>query len=359
MDIAKIDENFKIETSLQQPGIRFYNIDDPPFKIYGVFKENEFYRRIPQKIAEKISRGVSRLHTHTAGGRIRFITDSPYVAINVKTGRVGRMSHFTLIGSAGFDIYVRENGKEIYSGSFMPPYGMTDSFEQLIEFKNNTYAAPQRKLREITINMPTYTEVKEVYVGLDENSVLEPPTPYAIEKPIVYYGHSITQGGCATRPGYVYSSILSRRFHCDFINLGFSGNAKGEKEIADYIAGLDMKLFVYDYDYNAPDADFLRSTHEKMFRIIRQAHPSIPIIMLSTTPKLQYAGSNEERVQIIYTTYQNALKSGDKNVYFINASQVCDESDGHSGATVEGSHLNDIGFVCLANALEEVMKPLL
>ena len=207
--------------------------------------------------------------------------------------------------------------------------------------------------------MPTYSEVKELCIGLEESATVQAPSPYIHEKPVVYYGHSITQGGCASRPGYVYPSILSRRFHCDFINLGFSGSAKGELAMAEYVAGLDMKLLVYDYDHNAPTADFLRDTHERMFKIIRNAQPNLPVIMLTTTPKLQYAGSNEERVEIVRSTYRNALESGDQNVYFLNGSAVCDESDGHAGATVEGSHLNDIGFRCLANALAEIMDPLL
>ena len=359
VDIARIDKNFKIETAIKQPGIRFYSIEQPPFRIYGVCKENGMYRRMPEGVAKSISGGVYNLHAHTAGGRVRFVTDSPYVAIHVKMGAIGRMSHFTLIGSAGFDMYVRENGREVYSGSFCPPYSIKDEFEGYVEFKNNTYEKPLRRIREITINMPTYSEVKEMYIGLDEGSVVQAPSPYIYEKPVVYYGHSITQGGCASRPGYVYPSILSRRFHCDFINLGFSGSAKGEIAMAEYIAGLDMKLMVYDYDYNAPNPDFLRDTHERMFKIIRNAQPELPIIMLTTTPKLQYAGSNVERVDVVYATYWNARQNGDKNVYFLNGSTVCDESDGPVGATVEGSHLNDIGFQCLANALEEIMKPLI
>lgn len=359
VEIAKIDRNFKIETSITQEGLRFYNIDEPPFCIHGVFKEDGKYRRMPAEAARNISDGVFALHTHTAGGRIRFVTDSPYVAIKVCYGEVGKMPHFTLIGSAGLDMYVREDGKEIYSGSFTPPYDVTDGFEQLIEFKNDYFAAPEKKRREITINMPTYSEVKDIYIGLDENALLAPPSPYRNEKPIVYYGHSITQGGCASRPGYVYPSVLSRRFHCDFVNLGFSGSAKGETAMAEYIAGLDMKVLVYDYDHNAPNVEFLRQTHGRMFETIRSAQPDLPIIMLTTTPKLQYLGSNGERVAVVYDTYRQAVANHDKNVYFINGSTVCDESDGHAGATVEGSHLNDVGFQCLANALAEVVESLL
>lgn len=358
-DLARIDANFKIETSIKVEGIHFYNVKEAPFALYGVFWEDGKYRRMPQRIADAVSQGVSVLNSHTAGGRVRFVTDSPYVAISVKMGSVGRMSHFTPIGSAGLDLYVRENGREVYAGSFMPPYDMTDGFDKLIEFKKDTFASPERKRREITINFPTYSEVKELYIGLDGDSYVEAPSPYVFDRPIVYYGHSITQGGCASRPGYVYPSILSRRFHCDFVNLGFSGSAMGEETMAKYLAGLDMKLLVLDYDYNAPDPQYLKKTHERMFRIIRKAQPDLPIILLTTTPKLQYGGSREARIEVVKTTYLHAIERGDSRVRLLIGSEVCDEADGPVGATVEGSHLNDVGFRCLADALGTVMAEFL
>lgn len=357
LDISKIDKNFAINTNIENEDIQFYNVDERPFKIYGIFKENGKYRRMPEKIAKEVSSGVYALHTHTAGGRIRFKTDSPYIAVNVQMDGIGRMTHFPLTGSAGLDFYVREDGMEKYSGTFKPPYDMKDGFEDLIYFKNNKYAQPTRKMREITVNLPPYSEIKDLYIGIENGAVLEEPSPYVNEKPIVYYGHSITQGGCVSRPGYAYPCILSRRFHYDFLNLGFSGSAKGDEKIAEYIAGLDAQMLVYDYDHNAPDVDFLRNTHEKMFKIIRAAKPDLPVIMLTTTPKLYYLGENEERKQVVYQTYMNAVNAGDKNVYFLDGSKVCDECiDGPVGATVEGSHLNDLGFTYLAKALGDLME---
>lgn len=359
-DIAKIDKNFKIETSINIPGLRFYSADEKPFSVYGVFKENGKYRRLPESVAEKVSYGVHGLHANTSGGRIRFATDSPYVAINVRYGHIGRMPHFTLIGSAGFDIYSNEDGKDVYRGSFMPSYDLEGSYEGVVEFKINRWGEDSWKMREITINMPTYTEVLEVYIGLHENAVVREATPYVDgEKPIVYYGHSITQGGCVSRPGYAYPALLSRRFNCNFINLGFSGSALGEDAMAQYIAGLDMKMFVCDYDDNAPSAEHLQNTHESLFKAVRSAHPDMPIIILSTSPKTQYWGSIEQREAIVYQTYKNAVANGDKNVYFVDCFTRLNDYDGHAGATVEGVHLNDIGFTYVAEALAETIEGLI
>lgn len=107
------------------------------------------------------------------------------------------------------------------------------------------------------------------------------PTPYSIEKPIVFYGSSITQGGCASRPGNSYTHIICRWLDANMVNLGFSGNAKGEPEMAELISQIDMGALVMDYDHNAPDAEYLLNTHENFFKIIRSNHPYLPVIFVS------------------------------------------------------------------------------
>ena len=238
-DFLKFDKNFVVETKIKKDDIKFYNALNNPFKIYGVKHENGIFRRMPEEVAKTVSEAVNRIHTQTAGGRIRFKTDSKYIAINAKMINIERFSHFALTGSTGFDLY---DGKRFIK-SFVPPYDIKDGYESLIEFGS-------RKLREITINFPLYSGVQELYIGLMEDAVLEEASPYKNKKPIVYYGSSITQGGCASTPGMSYENIISREFDYDYINLGFSGSAKAEDEMAEYISNLDMSLFVYDYDHH-------------------------------------------------------------------------------------------------------------
>ena len=75
-DISKIDKNFAIKTSIEKDDIVFYDADEEPFKVYGVFRENGRYTRMPADVAKKVSEGVYLLHTNTAGGRVRFTTNS-------------------------------------------------------------------------------------------------------------------------------------------------------------------------------------------------------------------------------------------------------------------------------------------
>ncbi len=349
-DIAKLDKNFKVETKIDKPDIKFYNCEDAPFKIYGVFKEGEVFVRMPMKTARSVSEGVVGLNSMTAGGRIRFVTNSKYVAISVKFGTIHKMPHMALTGIAGFDVFTKSknSSEERYRGTFRPPFEVTDGFEGVIEF-------PDESEKTVTINMPLFSTIKNIYVGLSDKADVSEAPEYTFNKPIVYYGSSITHGGCASKPGSAYQSIISRRFDCDFINLGFSGNAKGEQEMAEYIASLDnMWIFVYDYDHNAPSAEHLESTHEKMFKVIRSAHPNLPIIIMSK-PKYYLPEGDVKRRDVIKRTYDNALASGDKNVYFINGPELM-EPVGDNG-TVDGVHPTDSGFFFMAQRLsEEILK---
>ena len=344
-DISKIDKNFKTQTTIDKTDVRFYDVRQSPFSLHGVSYDGSYYRRLPEATAENVSQRVLALSIHTAGGRVRFRTDSPYVAIRAQLPVIGRMGHFALSGSAGFDLYA----DGCYVKTFVPPFKIEDSIESVIELG-------PAKMREITINFPLYSAVSSLFIGIQEDAALESAAAYRHSKPIVYYGSSITQGGCASRPGNCYTAILSRRLDCDYVNLGFSGSGKGEKEIAEYIAGLDMSVFVYDYDHNAPNAEHLAETHERMFRIIRQKNPTLPVVMLSR-PKFRLTDQEEARLAIIRETFAHAQTAGDRNVYFVDGRTLMDLA-GNEG-TVDGTHPNDLGFASMARTLEPLLESIL
>ena len=341
-NIAQIDKNFQVKTAIDKKDIRFFNACEAPFQINGIFYENGKFRRMPEGIAQTVNEGVCALHANTAGGRVRFKTNSPYVAIYAKMSNIGKMPHFTLCGSAGFDLYEKDK----YKGSFLPPFFIEDGYESVIELGDE-------KSRELTINFPLYSNVDKLYIGISETATILQPTPYKKEKPIVYYGSSITQGGCASRPGNAYQSILSRALNVDYINLGFSGSARAEASMSAYIQSLPMSVFVYDYDHNAPTIGHLIFSHERMFKEFRKAQPSTPIVILS---RPTYYPNEEERkrLQIIKKTYENAIVNGDKNVYFIDGKTLMKEAKGEG--TVDGCHPNDLGFYSMAKALLKVLK---
>lgn len=341
-DFAKIDKNFIVETKIEKEGLKFYNCMESPFEVNGVFYENGCFRRMPEAVAKSVSLGVEALHKNAAGGRVRFKTNSPYVAISVSLEKLHKWDHFAMTGYAGLDLYA----DDVYIKTFRPSPDMEDGYESLLDF-------PEDGMREVTINMPLYSTVKALYIGLDENAVVEEPSPYVNEKPVVYYGSSITQGGCASRPGRSYQAIISRRFNCDYVNLGFSGSGKAEDEMIEYIKNLDMSVFVSDYDFNAPSIEHLENTHEKLFKAVRSTHPDMPIIIL-TAPKFIQDEKFITRRNIIKRTYDNAIAAGDKNVYFIDGKDLM-ELCGNEG-TVDGTHPTDYGFASMAKVIGDLIE---
>jgi hypothetical protein len=142
----------------------------------------------------------------------------------------------------------------------------------------------------------------------------------------------------------------------DYINLGFSGNAMGEDEIANYIASLDMSVFVCDYDYNAPTAEHLAATHDKLYRKVRAAHPSLPIIFL-TRPRPHYRDIDLRSFEVVKKTYEQAVTDGDKNVSFIDGRSLF--AIAGTDGTVDATHPNDLGFLSMASRIAEVLGPIL
>lgn len=349
IDINKIDENFIVKTKVEKDNLCYYDAESTPFKIYGVKKENGKFRRLPEAVATKVNPGVYELHTNTAGGRVRFVTDSPFVAIHAVIEGYPYVDHMPLTGIAGLDIYAREEGIEKYIGCFRPPYGMEGGYESIVDFMD-------KKERIVTINFPLYSNLIKLYIGLEEGSSLKEAPDYTYEKPFVSYGSSITQGACAARPGNCYQNILSREFDCNYWNLGFSGSARAEDIIVDWMKQLDMSVFLYDYDHNAPNVEHLQATHEKMFCAVRETQPDLPIIIMSR-PKYYLNDEEKKRLEIIRMTYENAVAAGDNNVYFIDGPTLMAEIK--DNGLVDIHHPTDSGFVSMAKAIAPILGKLL
>ena len=345
MHIEEIDKNF-IVTAPDAAQTVFFDVSRPPFTVHGLLRDAAGYYRIPHALAAATNIGVKFLNLNTAGGRVRFRTDATRIVLRAELRAVTRMPHFAFTGSAGFDLYA----DDVYRGTFVPPDDMTDGYTSEIDLDAGGE-------REITIHFPLYSGVKRLEIGLPKGCILGKAAPYRITAPVVYYGSSITQGGCASRPGNAYQNILSRLLSCDHLNLGFSGSARGEPCMAAYIAGCRMSAFVLDYDHNAPDPAYLETTHEAFFRAVRAQQPTLPILLLSR-PQPNPNQEDLLRRDIVKRTWETALQTGDRHVYFIDGTTMLQLFGGDSG-TVDNCHPNDLGFYCMAKALEPVLKAVL
>ena len=346
--LKDIDKNFSVE-NLGNHAYIFRDCRLEPFRIYGLMlpdEETPFFHRMPQHIAEQVNEGVAELYRHTAGGRLRFRTDSQRVAVRVKYHGVGKMPHFPLTGSAGLDLYA----DGLYRGTFIPPYEVVDFFESEVDLRD-------RQLREILIHFPLYSGVMSLEIGLEPGSSLEASPEYRPGKPVVYYGSSITQGGCASRPGNAYTNILSRELNCDHVNLGFSGSARAEEEMIRYLTQQEMSVFVMDYDHNAPNPEFLAKTHEPLYRAFRAAQPETPIVM-ATMPKVFPSEDSRRRQAVIRATYEKALAEGDTRVRYVDGTAMMALLD-FDGGLVDNCHPTDIGFFSMAKRIAPVLRDIL
>ncbi len=367
MNIADIDKNLAY-TAIKEKDIQWINANTKPFSLHGItYSTNEqCYRRMTKEVAESsdLGKGMPYLCYSTSGGRLRFRTNSPYVALKCVIPARDIMEHMPIIGSFGFSIY--SDGK--YAGKYSPIWkNILNPIEGEVPKEGVYYTLNYGKIsfdginylsgtgiREIELHFPLYGGVIELFVGIKGGSEILPPREYTYSKPVVFYGSSITEGGCASHAGNDYVALVSRWLDTDFLNLGFSGHAQGEKTIADYLASLDPSVYVIDYDYNAPNVKHLQSTHYPLYATLRHKHPHTPIIFMSK-PDCDYDPKADERRAVIYETYRKAVENGDKNVSFIDGRILFGEQD-RDACTVDKCHPNDLGFYRMAKAVYPVLK---
>lgn len=361
-----------IKTTTDKEDLVFINVDEEPFRVYGVYRDGECYRRIPASVADRCNDFLKSYKLTTAGGRVRFVTNSEYITVRVVLTGAVRKDHMTDITVSGVDVYLGESyfstvknnaifnaetGEKIPGiiesaggGVALPSEGVDIAFETAVNLGDT-------KGQTVTLNMPIFNGVKAMYIGLKKDAEISHAPDYSLEKPIVFYGSSITHGACASRPGMIYENQLARELDFNYINLGFAGGAQAESAVSEYISGLDMSIFVYDYDHNAPSAEYLEETHERMFLEFRAKKPNIPVLMLSR-PYGKLTNDVIRRQEIIKKTYDNARARGDENVYLILGSEFF--PDGLGGDfSVDGCHPNDIGFMYMKEAIRPVLAEMI
>ena len=356
--IEDIDANFAVQNAagsdfLYRRVASDIPVEGLPFASSG---SSFAFRRFPETPPSGINNWALYLGNCTTGAAVRFKTSAKVVMLQAQLSESMDLNHMPRAASSGFDSYIHHDSGYVYHKTLQPTREQVDGKEVLLgEIGSN----PDGEMLEYLINFPLYGGVKEVFIGIPEGAEILPPSPHEVKLPIVFYGSSITQGGCASRPGNAYTSMLCRAVDAEQINFGFSGAAKGEKAVAELISKIPMSVFVLDYDHNAPDEKSLAETHGEFFRIIRQAQPEVPIIMISRcdvfAPIHPKHGNLSNRREIIRKTYLDAVSRGDRNVYFIDGATLFDIVD-RDACTVDGTHPNDLGFYRMYETILPVLR---
>lgn len=313
------------------------------------------FDRFPAK-AEKTVRGaVWGLSRHSAGLCVRFMTDAREIHAKWElTSARLEMNHMPATGVSGLDLYVKTKDGQWRWLAVGRPGAQTNQARLVGNIPVGT--------REYMLYLPLYNGVTEVEIGVPESARLMKAAPRESGlKPIVFYGTSITQGGCASRPGMVHTAILGRWLDAPVINLGFSGNGRMEPEVAELIAELDSSVIVLDCLPNISAGDVTART-ARCVEIIRQRHPKTPILFVedrSYTDSFLIESKrvrNETSRAALKAEFEKLKAAGDTNLYYLEGEHLLgDDGEG----TVDSSHPTDLGFIRQSEAFAKVLKPIL
>ena len=319
------------------------------------------YDRLPISYKEKVREPVWDLSKASAGITVRFHSNSTSINLKWTVLNDFDMPHMAATGIKGIDLYTKYNNKWRYVTTAGALVGLKTYQNKSIPADNiNEYELIKNmtpEFREYKLFLPLYDGVTKLEVGIDSTASIEKASPSTV-KPIVFYGTSITQGGCASRPGMAHTNIISRKLDVDCINYGFSGNGRMETSIVELISEIDARFYVIECLQNM-DSERVSERVKPLVDIIRTKHPHTPIVlvenMMYTTAFLDHTEETRliQENAALKNEYDKIIKSGTPNIFYIkdNKDFLVDNE-----GTVDGVHLTDLGFLRYADYLMENFK---
>jgi hypothetical protein len=301
--------------------------------------------RFPLRLKGALPAPVWSLSQSPSGGRIRFRTDATKLAVRLEYPSPPSMRNMHAFGQTGVDLYL--------DGVYRSTAIATAEAKPGVPIEHVYFENQPRIQREITLYLPLYKPVKVLGVGVDKGAELSEAKPFALSKPVVFYGTSITQGGCASRAGMSYQAILGRMLNIDFVNLGFSGNGKGEPVVAQAVAEIDAACFVLDFAQNNRTVESLKEVYDPFIATLREKHPGTPILAVTPIANSREQISPDSQTEAmrnhIRQVVSRRIGAGDPRLQLIEGTDLLgpDRLDG----LVDGSHPNDLGFQWMAEGL--------
>ncbi|MHA1890421.1 MAG: SGNH/GDSL hydrolase family protein [Promethearchaeota archaeon] len=312
-------------------------------------KRPEHLRRLPPRISRNLGKAIHSLSKCLSGAKLAFKTTAKKIKLVASVFKNGNYKNFSDIGLMGIDMYV--DGR--YWHSFINGSKVS---EQVLLPSNPS-------LKEIWLYLPLYGGVKNLSLELD--AAIIPADVLGDGKPMVFYGSSITQGGCASRPGLSYANQLGRMLGQDVVNLGFSGNGLGHLEIASFISGINPALVILDYGVNLLGVknglDIFKERYERFHEIIRLSNEETPIIFINIQGLIDERIHDDYKAHIdlfrqhVKQVHKKLRLEGDDNTWLLDGLDIIGMNDFY--CTVDGVHPNDIGMMRYAVALHDfIMK---
>ncbi|MFA6626913.1 MAG: SGNH/GDSL hydrolase family protein [Bacilli bacterium] len=328
--IKKIDPQMTDNMTLPSNKDQWINLDHPSLR--GVASQYHFERL---GSAPFVSKNVDVLSKHSSGINMMFETNSTHIKVKASLIGAAYMAHMTAVATVGFDLYVLKRGKWVF---------LATTKVNASEYEVTLLEGLTPIKRTYRLYFPLYQAVNSAYLGIDYKA------SYGFLKPeqekIVIYGTSISQGGCASRPGLSYGSMLDRRLPYEVINLGFSGSAHMEEAMIDILKSIPKRWLILELEANNDT-----TIHEKISNFLNKI-PDERVILMSHFPLSMSLLKPDIKKRLIRN--RCAQQEASKNIIFIDGTRLLHKY-GYD-ETVDGVHLNDIGFYAIANYLEKVIN---
>lgn len=340
--------------SAGRDGVRWRDVSAWGVEGRGWDDTTRFYDRLPARAEKTVRPPVWGLSRHSAGMLARFETDAAEIRIRY-TLRSPRLAlpHMPATGVSGVDLYGRDGeGKDRWLAVVKPTAKSMD-----VVLASGIDPRPDGGPRRYTIYLPLYNGVDSVEVGVDPAAAFTAVAPRKA-KPIVFYGTSIMQGACASRPGMALGSILGRRLDRPVINLGFSGNGKMEAAVTDLMAELDAAVYAIDCLPNMKAAEVSERTGP-LVRRLRRDRPETPIVLVEDRSNTSARFLKSRRAwhdanrRALKAEFEKLRDAGVKGLHYLAGERLLG-SDGD--AATDGSHPSDLGMARYADAYEPVLR---
>ena len=345
---------FSLSAPLGAQDLSWTDVHDLAFEGQGWTEVKSAFDRLPAK-AEGVVRGpVWNLSRDSSGMSARFVTDA--TAIHCRWSLIDatlEMAHMPATGVSGVDLYVRDDAG-VWRWLACPRPNKQEMSAELI-------SGIDPGSREYMLYLPLYNGVTSCEIGVLEGSKIEPgpDRPKKRSLPVVFYGTSITHGGCASRPGMPHPAILGRRLDRAIINLGFSGNGTMDMELADLLGELEAAVYVIDCLPNMNGARVSERVVPFVKRL-RGHRPKTPILLVEdrsfSNSFLQPSKQRHHEASraALKSGYNELRRSGVKKLHYLEGADLLGNED-----TVDGSHPTDLGFVHQADAFEIALRKIL
>ncbi len=308
------------------------------------------FDRFPARAKDDVRKAVWELSRQSAGLSVRFTSNATRIRVRwtVTLDRLA-LPHMPATGVSGLDVYAREGDTWYFVGGARPVESPTNDAVVITGLTATS--------RDYRMYLPLYNGVSRLEVGVPEEATFR-FTPPSTARPVVIYGTSITQGCCASRPGMSYPAMLGRRLDVPVVNLGFSGNGRGEPEVARLLAELDPAVYVIDSLPNMSIED-VAAHMPVLLDTIRAAHPRTPIVLVEHLPypNLRFRPAKAAEVArknaSLRQAYEARRKAGDRRITLVPAATLLGK-DGDG--TVDDSHPTELGFARMADGLAPYLR---